>query len=159
MNVSTEAKIIAGIVLASAIILVGAVFLLTKSENPNVPPDQIVAKSGLHWHPKLTIYIKGQKQGLTNSIGLGAVHQPMHTHTEDYKNGIVHMEMEGVVTKDETKLGNFFKIWGREFNSTQIFDKKNGKEGKVKMILNGKENSDFENYLMKDKDIIEIRYE
>lgn len=159
MFLSTEAKIITGIVLASIIILVSAVFLLTKSEDPNIPPDQIVAKSGLHWHPKLSVFIKGEKQEFTDSIGLGAVHQSMHTHTEDYKNGIVHMEMNGVVAKNDTKLGNFFRIWGRAFSSTQIFDKKNSEEGKVKMIVNGKENKSFENYLMKDKDIIEIRYE
>ena len=69
------------------------------------------------------------------------------------------MEMKGVVTKDETKLGNFFRIWGKEFSSTQIFDKINGAEGTLKMTLNGQKSKDFENYLMKDGDNIEIRYE
>jgi len=69
------------------------------------------------------------------------------------------MEMEGLVTKDETRLGNFFEIWGKDFSKEQSFDKKNGADGKVKMLVNGKESSKFENYEMRDGDKIEIRYE
>ena len=38
-------------------------------------------------------------------------------------------------------------------------DKKNDQGGTVKMLVNGKENAEFENYLMKDGDKIEISYE
>ncbi len=156
-----EQKVIGGIGLLTLVILVGGVFFLTKgsTSNSSVPQADIVAQNGLHWHPKLSIYIKGEKQALEDKIGLGAVHQSFHTHTEDYKNGVVHMEMQGVTTKDDTKLGNFFRTWGKEFNSTQIFDKKNGTEGTVKMTVNGKENTEFENYQMRDNDMMEIRYE
>ena len=158
---STENKIIIGGGILMIIVIIGISFLLTNnsSSSTSVPNDQIVAQNGLHWHPKLTVYIKGEKQEFTDSIGLGAVHQKMHTHAEDYKDGVVHMEMQGVVTKDETRLGNFFRIWGKEFNSTQLFDNKNSSEGTVKMAVNGKENKDFENYQMRDGDNIEIRYE
>ncbi len=113
----------------------------------------------MHWHPKLTIIIKGLKQELPANIGLGAVHQKIHTHDTDAKDGVVHIEAQGVVTNDDTKLGNFFKLWGEDFNSTTILDKKNGQDGTVKMLVNGKENTDFENYMMKEGDNIEIRYE
>ena len=158
---STENKIIIGGGILMIIVIIGISFLLTNnsSSSTSVPNDQIVAQNGLHWHPKLTVYIKGEKQEFTDSIGLGAVHQKMHTHAEDYKDGVVHMEMQGVVIKDETRLGNFFRIWGKEFNSTQLFDNKNGPGGTVKMAVNGKENKDFENYQMGDGDNIEIRYE
>ncbi|MBI4096860.1 MAG: hypothetical protein HY428_00400, partial [Candidatus Levybacteria bacterium] len=119
---TTEHKVIGGIALVTIVILVGAVFLLSKGNEQSVPQDQIVANNGLHWHPKLAIYIKGQKQEIPANIGIGAVHQKIHTHDEDAKDGVVHMEMQGVVTKDDTKLGNFFRIWGKDFNSTQIFD-------------------------------------
>ena len=69
------------------------------------------------------------------------------------------MEMQGVVTKDQTKLGNFFQIWGKQFNSNCLLDKCNGQEGTVKMVVNNHENKDFDSYLMKDGDNIEIRYE
>ncbi|MBI3984330.1 MAG: hypothetical protein HY344_00095 [Candidatus Levybacteria bacterium] len=158
---TTENKVIIGGTVITILAIIGISFLLTNnsSSTTSIPDEQIVARNGLHWHPKLSIVIKGQKQELTDEIGLGSVHQKMHTHTQDYKDGLVHMEMSGVVTKDETKLKNFFRIWGKEFSSTKIFDKANGSDGKVKMIVNGKENTEFENYEMRDGDKIEISYE
>lgn len=156
---TTEKKVIGGIALLTISILIGGVFFLSKGSESSVPPDQVVANNGLHWHPKLTIIIKGQKQELPANIGLGAVHQKIHTHDTDAKDGVVHIEAQGVVTKDDTKLGNFFRIWGKDFNSTTILDKKNGQDGTVKMLVNGKENTEFENYMMKEGDNIEIRYE
>lgn len=159
---TTEHKVIGGIGILTLAILVGGVFFLSKGNNPSasVPKDQIIAENGLHWHPKLTVTVKGQKQEIPTGIGLaGNIHQELHTHDEDAKDGVIHMEMKGLVTKDETKLLNFFRIWGKDFSSTQIFDKKNGEEGKVKMMVNGKENTEFQNYMMKDSDNIEISYE
>jgi len=159
MHLSTETKIIGGIGLLTLAILVGGVFFLSKSENPSVPESEIVERNGFHWHPKLTVTIKGRKQEIPANLGIGAVHQEIHTHDQDAKDGVIHMEMKGVVTKDEIKLKNFFRVWGKEFSSTQIFDKENGEEGKVKMMVNGKENIDFKNYQMRDGDKIEVRYE
>lgn len=158
---TTEKKVIGGITLISIAILIGGVFFSSQqnTSSSTIPDSDIIAKNGIHWHPKLSIYIKGERKELEDGIGLGAVHQPIHTHTEDYKDGVIHMEFPGVVTKEETKLGNFFRIWKKEFNKNQIFDNKNGPEGKVKMTINGKENTEFENYQMKDKDLIEIKYE
>lgn len=125
-------------------------------KQPKIPESKIISRRGLHWHPTLTIIIKGEEQEIPKNIGIGAVHEPIHTHDS---TGTIHMEMQGVITKDDTKLGRFFKIWGKRFNSNCIFDNCNGQGGKVKMFVNGKENKDFENYLMKDKDKIEIKYE
>ena len=164
---TTEKKVIGGIAILSIALLVGGVFFLSATSsqstsdnsNKSVPESEIVARNGMHWHPKLSIYLKGEKQPFTNGIGLnGAVHNPIHTH-DDADKDIVHMEFEGVVVKDDTKLSNFFKIWGKKFSSTQIFDKKNGEEGTVKMTVNGKGNTQFENYQMRDGDMIEIKYE
>ncbi len=158
---TTEKKVIGGITIISIAILAGGVFFSSQQNSPSspIPDNNIITKNGLHWHPKLSIYIKGEKKELEDGIGLGAIHLPIHIHTEDYKDGVVHMEMQGVVTKDDTKLGKFFQIWRKDFNKNQIFDKKNGAEGTVAMTVNGKNNTEFENYLMRDKDIIEIRYE
>lgn len=161
MQLNTEQKVIGGIVILTIVFLVGGVFLFSgqQSQEVSVPEDQIVSRVGLHWHPKLEVFIHGKKQEFTDSIGLGAVHQPMHTHAQDYKDGVVHMEIQGVVVKHETRLGNFFKIWGKEFSKTQLFDKKSVEEGMLKMFVNGQNNFAFENYEMKDGDKIEIRYE
>lgn len=155
----TETKVIIGGAIFTILLLVGAVFLLSKGEDANVPEDQIISRKGIHWHPKLTILIKGEKQEIPADFGLGAIHSPIHTHAADNKEGVLHMEMSGLVIRDETKLGKWFQLWGKEFNSNCIFDKCNGSEGKILMLVNGQENRDFENYLMKDRDRIEIKYE
>jgi hypothetical protein len=138
-------KIIGSITL---IILVGGAFLISK-QNPPIVDGEIIDKKGVHWHPKLAIYVKGEKQELEDGIGLGAKHEYLHTHTEDYKDGVVHIEKQGVVTKDDIKLGNFFKIWGKDINAN----------GNYKMYVNGVESTELDNYLMRDKDLIEIKYE
>lgn len=122
---------------------------------------EVITRSGLHWHPILEIYVKGEKQEFPPNIGVGTqyastpTYDPsmrmtaVHTH-DDVDQGIIHLEFSGVVRKEDTKLGNFFKIWDKDFNSF-------GPD--VKMSVNGQENTDLENYLMKDADKIELRYE
>lgn len=140
------------------VVVIGVVWMVFKQSQ--LPTSEIVSQNGLHWHPKLIIMIDGKKQELPADIGISSTgHEEIHTHDKDAKDDVVHMEMSGTVTKDETKLGNFFRIWGKAFTATQILDKKNGIEGNVTMMVNGKENIEFGNYLMKDKDRIEIRYE
>lgn len=155
----TETKVIIAGALFTVLLLVGTVFLLSRSEQVNVLEDQIISRKGIHWHPRLAILIKGEKQEIPADFGLGAVHSPIHTHAADSKQGVLHMEMSGLVTKDETKLSRWFQLWGKEFNANCIFDKCNGSEGVVKMVVNGAENNEFENYPMKDGDRIEIKYE
>lgn len=104
----------------------------------------------------LSIYINGEKKEIPANLGIGAIHKPIHTHDA---TGVIHMEMQGLVTKEDTKLGNFFVIWGKQFNSNCIFDTCNGDVGTVKMTVNGQESYEFEDHLMKDGDKIEIRFE
>lgn len=155
---NTEKKIIIIGTIVTILIVVGAIFLLSKEENINVSEDQIISRKGIHWHPRLTILVKGEKQEIPANFGTGAVHLPIHTH-DDAKDGVLHLEVQGLVTKDETRVGKFFQLWGKEFNTTKLFDKTNGPDGSVKMIVNGQENKEFENYLMKDGDKIEVKYE
>src|SRR3989344_1201219 len=153
MNIVIERKMFIGIGLLTFFILAGAVLLASKQDSSFVAEANIISKNGLHWHPELSIYINSKKQLIPKDIGLRAVHQPIHTHDD---TGVIHMEMQGIVTDDQTKLGNFFKIWGKQFNKDCIFDSCNGKDRKMKMMVNGKQNNEFENYLMHDKDKIEI---
>lgn len=127
-----------------------------EATRPPTPEDDIISRNGIHWHPQLTITIKGQDQEISPNIGLGGAEMTIHTHDT---SGTIHEEIPGLVTKEDIKLGRFFKIWGKQFTSTCIFDQCNGPEGKVSMTVNGKANTDFDNYLMHDKDTIEIRYE
>jgi len=141
------------VIIVAVVVLLGGVWWSNSlsSNDPN-----LVSSNGVHWHPHLEIYIKGEQQEIPHNIGLTGVHSPMHTHDD---TPIVHMEFGGVVMEDDTRLGNFFRIWGKEFNSQQILDYYNGPDGTVYMFVNGEENAEFENYHMQDDDKIEIRYE
>lgn len=133
---------------ALGVVVVGGLVWFVASR-PTTPESEIVSRSGMHWHPELTIYVKGVKQEIPANIGIGAVHQPIHTH-DDSDQGVVHMEFSGLARKQDTTLGQFFKNWDKDFYSFGAT---------VKMTVNGKENTEYENYLMGDKDKIELWYE
>ena len=126
------------------ILLIGAGWW-SKSLQQNDP--NIISRNGIHWHPLLEVYVKGEKIEIPQNIGLVGVHSPIHTHDD---LPIIHMEFSGKVTEEDTRLGNFFKVWGKEFLS---FGER------VTMTVNGQENAEFENYQMHDGDEIEIHYE
>lgn len=122
----------------------------------SAPTDEIVSRRGMHWHSQLSVEIKGQKQEIPVGIGLGVVHDPIHTHDA---TGEIHMEFPGMVRQNDIRLDQFFKVWGKRFDSNCIFDFCNGPDGMIKMFVNGAENMEFENYHMKDRDKIEIKYD
>ena len=128
------------------------------ASGPKTPQEDIISRSGIHWHPTLSILINEEPQEISGNIGITGVHRPqsIHTHSPD---GVIHVEFSGTVRQDKIRLKEFFRVWRKDFNSECIFDFCNGEEGTVKMLVNGEENFDFENYLMQDGDRIEIRYE
>lgn len=136
----------------STLIAIGILVLLLAggswwSQTLSSKDPDVISKKGIHWHPELEIYVKGEKVEISQNVGLGAVHQPMHTHDD---LPAIHLEFSGLVKKDDTKLGNFFRIWGKDIRSFGT---------NMKMTVNGEPNTEFENYLMKDKDKIMLRYE
>lgn len=129
-------------------------FLTTK---PSISESEIISKQGIHRHIELSISILGRKQSIPDNIGIGfGGHSTIHTHEKDR---IIHMEFPGLVKKDDIKLGRFFKVWRETFNKDCIFDKCNGSEGQLKMFINGELNYEFENYIMQDRDKIEIVFD
>lgn len=80
--------------------------------NEKVEGTDIVSCNGLHWHPELTVYVKGQKQeiphmGLSNA-NPGMVHKIMmqikHAkHGGANEQGIIHLKFQGVVRKRDRK--------------------------------------------------------
>lgn len=123
---------------------------------PEIKAEDIISRNGIHWHTELAIVIRGEPRTIPANIGLGAIHNPMHTHTED---GVIHLEFDGIVLKQNTRLGRFFEIWGMQFSKDCILGYCNGLDGKVMMMLNGEPNDAYGDYEMKDGDKIEIRYE
>ncbi len=127
------------------LLLVLSVWWSKNSQKSN--PD-IVAGNGLHWHPEIEIYVKGVKQEMPANLGVGlSSMSPVHTHEP---NGVVHLEFQGLVRKSNITLDQFFKIWNKDINSFGT---------DMKMTVNGKENIEPQNYVMQDKDKIELRYE
>jgi hypothetical protein len=132
-----------------AIVLVGGITLAYKNK-PKIPESDIVSRDGLHWHPTPLIYVKGEKQDLPLNLGISPSGMtPVHTH-DDANQGIIHLEFQGLVHKSDITLGQFFKNWGKDIRSFGT---------SMKMRVNGKENTEPENYVMQDKDSIELKYE
>ena len=129
-------------------VIVGIIIWIFASQ-PKTLESEIISRAGFHWHPELVIYIKGEKQELPENIGIGAIHQPIHTH-DDSDKGIIHMEFQGLVRKEDTVIGRFFKNWGKDMRSFGT---------NMKMTVNGEENTEYENYVMHDKDKIELWYD
>jgi len=154
------------IILIVIILIFGSFFFLSRNSN-NIQNVNGVPQQPIHWHPKLKIIIEGEEQFIPPNIGIsignnidnqisGMRMSPTHTHSGD---GIIHLENDRPWQKPETlTLGYFFKIWGRNFNSSCIFDYCNGENGTLTMTINGQPNFEFEKYMMHDKDEIVIEY-
>ena len=132
-----------------AIIVVGgsvSVLIWYFITRPPIPEGEILSRSGLHWHPELAIFVNGENQEIPANIGIGITHNPLHPHDT---SGVIHLEFQGAVRRDDVKLGKFFEVWGKdlmEFGSS------------VKMTVNGEESYEFQNYIMGDGDKIELYY-
>ena len=136
--------------IALIVIIIGGsigAFVWYLATRPPIPEGEILSRNGLHWHPELAIFVNGEKQEIPANLGIGAVHNPMHTHDS---SGVIHLEFQGVVRKDDLKLGRFFEVWGKDFMELG---------STVKMTVNGEEKAELQNYIMKDGDKIELRYE
>ena len=139
-------------------VLGAALFLFGGSWFARGSDEAVISRSGIHWHPRIEIIVGGEKQEIPENIGIGPQYDgmptyaasmrmtAMHTHERD---GIIHMEFPGRVTENDTRLQNFFRIWGKDpvaFGSL------------VSVTINGRENADFMNHTLRDGDNIVMRY-
>ena len=134
-----------------AIVILGAIgfggWLLGRSGDSNDPTAICVqhARLAMHIHPRLEIRVNGEAQEIPADIGVSpACMRPIHTHDA---SGTLHLEFP---TVRDVALGEFFRVWEKPFRREQVT---------VKMFVNGVLNEEFENYIMKDGDRIEILYE
>lgn len=123
--------------------------------------NETISEEGVHWHPELAIFIRGEKQVIPTDIGLGGAGpmgmEPLHTHDT---SGQIHAEWQfGPIKQGDMKLARFFEQWGKTFTKEQILDSKTSEGGTITMLVNGQPNVEYENYVMHDGDTIEIRYE
>jgi len=131
--------------------------LIIYSSNQESPaPSDIIARNGIHWHANLGITMNGAPIGIPRDIGIGVTHKFIHTHEAD---GVIHMEFPGLVRQDDIQLGKFFEAWGKPFNQACILETCSQPGGTIKMLVNSEPNTEFDRYLMNDKDNITISYE
>ncbi len=154
-KINWHVYVIAGVII---LIIIGlAIFFLMQPKSNDQPKyNRELPKTGFHWHPKLNIYIKGQLVTIPTGVGLYPVERPIHIHDTD---NVLHYEFGSAPTYEQIRLGNFFRIWGKTFNKTCIFEYCNGENGTVKFYVNGVENSYFDDYIPSDLELLEIKYE
>ncbi len=71
------------------------------------------------------------------------------------RSGLIHVVSK--VARNYT-LGDFFAVWGQTLNSTQVLSLHNGSDGTWTMIVNGQPSNDWGGHMLKDGEIIRLRY-
>jgi hypothetical protein len=130
-------------VIALFFAVVGAVAYAPQEESTT--QSEVITQNGLHWHAKLTVRVAGEVVEIPANMGLGAVHNPIHTH--DDEPGLIHMEFGGKVMRSDLALQKFFDVWGKNLGNA------------VAMTVNGEPSTKFQEYLMQDGDLIDISFE
>ncbi|MEK6948419.1 MAG: hypothetical protein AABX19_04215 [Nanoarchaeota archaeon] len=151
---SKNSKFILYTIMILAIILLVSVVTITKQQDDDNNIEIDIPENPIHWHPHLTIKIDGENINIPENIGITpSIHYPVHTHETD---GTIHLENNNPTT-ETLRVEYFFKVWDKKFNKECILDYCTDK-GTIKMTVNGKENTEYENYMWKDKDEILIEY-
>ena len=103
------------------------------------------------WMAQLVIVIYGEQYPIPADIGYTNESQAkVYTTSTD---GILYKSVNGDVT-----LKDFFDTWGKNFNSTCILDYCDTNTSSMVMFVNGKLNSDYEYYIIQNRDVIVIDY-
>ncbi len=139
-------------------------YLLTLQ--PQAIPNETPAEEEYHVHADFTVFVNGVKYDFAReefmeklSCGKpGEEHieeSPMHMH--DLNGGVLHIHDE------RATLGMFFSALNMSLDSECIVLKYDGRfcvsgDKKLRMFVNGAENSDFEGYEPRDLDKILVTY-
>lgn len=107
-----------------------------------------------HYHVQLTITTFGKNFPIPANTGIdnGCMH-PLHTHDT---SGRLHIDYK---RSYPFIIGDFFTVWGMIFNQRQIGNLLTGERYTIQMLVNKKEHNEFEKYILKDGDKIEITVE
>jgi len=107
------------------------------------------------WRAVLLISIHNEQIEIPGGIGING----------DSPQGFYTLDNSSILFKGTSKdlpLGNFFISWGKNFNSTCIFEYCNNGNHSMRMyIIKGNdkvENFDYERYIVKDRDVMLIDY-
>lgn len=149
--------------IALAIIIVIGIFLsLPRPEPVDLDTGTLSFPLGnIHWHATPTVYVCGENIPTplpTPGRHLGS--NLLHTHDDR----LAHIE-GNVSSPEQITLGVYMSNIGMRFTETQLIDKTNGdscpngEAGSVKLVVNGTPNDQLTNYVMRDGDTMEMRFE
>ena len=111
-------------------------------------------EGNIHYHATVLIYYLGEQMTIPPGVGLeGDCIHPVHTHDE---TNLVHVDYP---KKYPFTLGDFFNRWGYIFNKKQFANIRTFDGYTIRVEVNGKENKEYERYVLKDKDRIRIYIE
>lgn len=148
------------------VLLIGGVALASGILKPNnINPKTTLNIEGMqfptgnvHWHADLEASVCGQPYIMPNAP---IVDHLLHTH-EDQR---IHVE-GAAATPEQITLGKFIQRLGTSFNANEFNGKKIGdscpngeKIAKMIFLVNGKENTEFENRVIREGDKYTIRLE
>ena len=143
--------------LAVVIVIAIIIFYFNSNSCKNIPVEELgitghTSSLALHYHVDLKIIIDGEEFFIPSDIGVEKnLMRAVHTHDSSG-----HVHIEGPCKRDFI-LGDFFKIWQKNFDSQCIFNSCVDK-GELKMSVNGVENKEFNNLVLKDKQEILVEY-
>jgi hypothetical protein len=135
-------------ILGLLVLLLTAFFLFgfSKASASGITYPPKLSDEEMHIHATLTIIADGNSIPVPKNVGIGSVHQPLHTHEDDH---VIHVESSD--TRDYT-LGNFFQVWGKRFDSKCVLETC----GEVKMTVNGLPNDEYEKHVLRDGEKIVV---
>ena len=113
-----------------------------------VPQDQVQS----NWAARIDIVIDNQLYPIPSGIGISGDNVTAKLFTTA-ANNIVYKKG----TEDVT-VGDFFSIWGKNFNQTCVLDYCNSPSASMRMYVNNAENFEYELYKIKSGDYILIDY-
>ncbi len=108
-----------------------------------------------HLHPRLVVYANGERVPVPVNIGIdpakpGSEMASLHTHET---GGTIHVE--GMA---EATLGQFFEIWGVAFSESELGPYRVDGPKAVRMWVDGKPSTAFEELAMEDGQEIVVAY-
>jgi hypothetical protein len=112
-----------------------------------VPPEEIQS----NWRSLLVINIYNQQYPIPAGIGI----------TDNKTSKLFTNNNDGMMYKTGTEdvtVGDFFLIWGKNFNQTCILEHCNDASGSMRMYVNNVENFEYDFYKIKNGDYILIDY-
>lgn len=102
----------------------------------------------------MEIIVNGEKQTIPANVSIDSgCMRPVHTHDQ---TGTAHIEWK---KPRDFALGDFFRVWGKTFNQSQVLDFQADENHEVVVTVNGQRSEEYEKLVMRDGDRISIIYQ